>query len=143
MCDQLKNHTKEIWACDFTVVHDLFFCPIYIFVIIELQTRRIVHTAVTHSPSDEWTRQQLREATPWDEKPKYLIRDRDTKYRWLFSRLAQNSGIKELKTPYKRREPMRPSTSGKIMARPILHGLHPTYSRTLISSNIFTKSFTS
>ena len=95
----LKNHAKDIWACDFTGVHDLFFRPLYIFVIIELQTRRIVHMAVTHSPSDEWTRQQFREATPWGRRPKYLIRDRDNKYGPLFSGLAESSGIKELKTP--------------------------------------------
>jgi putative transposase len=183
----LKNHAKDIWACDFTVVHDLFFRPIYIFVIIELQTRRIVHLAVTRSPSDEWTRQQVREATSWGRKPMYLIRDRDDKYGPLFSRLAESSGIKELKTPVRapranaicerfigslRRECLdytlvlhasqlcrvvgeygdyyncsrphqgieqripaqyqqlvQPSASGKIIARPILGGLHQAYSR--------------
>jgi putative transposase len=46
----------------------------------ELKTRRIVHTGVTKYPTDEWTAQQLREATPWGKGPKYLIRDRDSKY---------------------------------------------------------------
>jgi putative transposase len=95
----LKNHAKDIWACDFTVVHDLLFRPLYIFVIIELQTRRIVHLAVTRSPTDEWTRQQLREATPWSSGPKYLIHDRDNKHGPLFSALAESSGIKLLRTP--------------------------------------------
>ena len=36
----LQNHAGHIWACDFTVVHDLLFRPLYIFVFIELQTRR-------------------------------------------------------------------------------------------------------
>jgi transposase InsO family protein len=96
----LKNHASQIWACDFTVVHDLFFQPIYIFVILELCRRQVVHTAVTTSPTDEWTAQQLREATPWDTGPKYLIRDRDSKYGKLFSSVAVGIGIKELKTPY-------------------------------------------
>jgi len=60
----LKNHAGSVWACDFTVVHDLLFRPQYIFILIELQTRRIVHTAVTRSPTDGWTAQELREATP-------------------------------------------------------------------------------
>ena len=47
----LKNHAGDIWACDFAVVHDLLFRALYIFVIIELETRRIVHTAVTSSPT--------------------------------------------------------------------------------------------
>jgi hypothetical protein len=61
----LKNHASEIWACDFTVVHDLFFRPTYIFIIIELHTRRILHTAATLAPTDAWTAQRLREVTPW------------------------------------------------------------------------------
>jgi hypothetical protein len=75
----LKTHAVDSWATDFTVVHDLLFRPWYIFVVIELHTRRIVHTAVTRSPTDDWTAQQLREATPWGKGPKYLIRDRDDK----------------------------------------------------------------
>jgi transposase InsO family protein len=97
----LKNHAGDIWACDFTVVHDLLFQAFYIFVIIELQTRRIVHTAVTTSPTDPWVAQQLREATPWGEAPKYLIRDNDSKYGPQFTSVASSTGIKELKTPYK------------------------------------------
>jgi putative transposase len=73
----LKGHMDDILACDFTVVYDLLFRPIHIFVIMELHTRRIIHAAVTRTPTDEWAAQQLREATPWGKKPKYLIRDRE------------------------------------------------------------------
>ena len=66
----LKNHASDIWACDFTVVYDWLFRPWHIFVIMELKTRRIVHSAATTSPTDEWTAQQLREATPWGQSPK-------------------------------------------------------------------------
>ena len=65
----------------------------------ELKTRRIVHTGVTKYPTDKWTAQQLREATPWGKGPKYLIRDRDKKYATHFSAVAGN--IKEVKTPYR------------------------------------------
>jgi putative transposase len=95
----LKNHAGDIWACDFTVVHDLLFRPRYVFVVIELQARRIVHTAVTRSPADDRTAQQLREATPWGKGPKYLIRGRDNKYAPLFLNVAKGTGIKVLKTP--------------------------------------------
>jgi len=96
----LKNHAADIWACDFTVVHDLLFRALYLFVIIELDTRRIVHIAVTRSPTDAWVAQQLREATPWGEGPKYLIHDRDSKYGQHFASIARGTGIEELKTPY-------------------------------------------
>ncbi len=97
----LKNHVQDIWACDFKVVNDWLFRPWYIFVVMELKSRRIVHSAVTRAPTDEWTAQQLREATPWGKRPKYLIRDRDKKYGLQFSRVASISGINELKTPYR------------------------------------------
>jgi putative transposase len=66
----------------------------------ELKIRRIVHTAATHSPTDEWAAQQLREATPWGKSPKYLLHDRDRKYGSQFSAVAASSHIKELRTPY-------------------------------------------
>ena len=97
----LKNQASNTWACDFTVVYDWLFRQWYIFVVLELKTRRIVHTGVTKYPTDEWAAQQLREATPWGEGPKYLIRDRDKKYATHFSTVADATGIKELKTPYR------------------------------------------
>ena len=95
----LKNHSHHIWACDFTVVHTLFFKPIYIFVVIEHETRKIVHAAVTKSPTDAWTAQQIREATPWGNRPKYLIHDNDGKYGRQFKNIVRESGIKAINTP--------------------------------------------
>lgn len=96
----LKHHTQDIWACDFTVVHTLLFKPLYVLVFMQHQTREIVHTAVTTHPTDEWTAQQLKEATPWDKRPKYLIRDNDSKFGQKFSAIAESSGIKVLRTPF-------------------------------------------
>ena len=90
-----------MWACDFTVMHDWLFRLWYIFVVMELKTRRIVHTGVTNFPTDDWTAQQVREATPWGKGPRYLIRDRDSKYATHFSAVAVSSGIRELKRPYR------------------------------------------
>jgi len=75
----LKNRAKDILACDLLPVIDLFFRPLYLFFIVELASRRIVHF-VTRLPTDEWVAQQLREATPYDQAPRFLIRDRDNKY---------------------------------------------------------------
>ena len=69
------------------------------FVLMELKTRRIIHAGVTKYPTDKWIAQQLRKATPWGNSPKYLIRDRDSKYATHFSTVAVSSGIKELRTP--------------------------------------------
>ncbi len=54
---------------------------------------------MTRSPSDAWVAQQLREATPYGQAPKYLIRDNDSKFGPCFTRVATSSGIKLLKTP--------------------------------------------
>ncbi len=97
----LKNHAGDIWACDFTTIHTLFFKPFYVFIIQELKSRKIMHFAVTANPTDIWTAQQLREATPWSTGPRYLIRDRDSKYGSAFSSTAASRGIQELKTPYR------------------------------------------
>ena len=67
----------------------------------ELKTRRIMHSAVTTSPTDEWTAQQLREVTPWAKGPKYHLHDPDSKYASHFSAVATGSGIQELRTPYR------------------------------------------
>jgi putative transposase len=59
----LNNHAHDIWACDFLQTYDWLFRTFFVFFIIELGSRRIVHFAVTRSPSDAWVAQQLREAT--------------------------------------------------------------------------------
>lgn len=74
------NHAHAIWACDFVTVTDLYFRPIYAFVLIELATRRVVHIRLTRHPTDLWVAQQLREVTPFGKRPKYLIRDNDAKF---------------------------------------------------------------
>src|SRR5205823_13576684 len=96
----LRNHGGEIWACDFLQVTDLFFRSLFAFFIIELRSRKVIHVGVMRSPTDAWTAQQLREATPYGQTPKYLIRDHDSKFGPCFARVAVTSGIKVLKTPY-------------------------------------------
>ncbi len=96
----LRNHAGEIWACDFLQVTDLFFRSFFAFFIIELKSRKVIHVGVTRSPTNAWTAQQLREATPYGQTPKYLIRDNDSKFGLHFTRVAVTSGIKVLKTPY-------------------------------------------
>ena len=93
----LRNHSAGIWACDFLQVTDLFFRPLFAFFIVELKSRRVIHVGVTRSPTDAWVAQQLREATPYGQAPKYLIRDNDSKFGSSFARVAATSGIKILK----------------------------------------------
>src|SRR5918911_342500 len=95
----LRNHTHAIWACDFLQVTDLLFRPLFAFFIVELGSRRVVHVGVTRHPTDQWVAQQLREATPYDEGPRFLLRDNDAKYGARFAQVAEASGITVVRTP--------------------------------------------
>jgi putative transposase len=67
---------------------------------IELKTRKVIHVGVTRSPTDLWVAQQLREATPYGQVPKFLICDNDRKFGSCFARVASTSAIEILRTPY-------------------------------------------
>jgi putative transposase len=95
----IKNHAHEMWACDFVQTYDLFFGTIFVFFIIDLSSRCVVYFNVTRSPTDVWTAQQLRQSTPYDERPRFLIRDNDSKYGTEFSQVADNTLIDVLRTP--------------------------------------------
>ncbi len=97
----LRNHAHDVWACDFLPVTDLLFRPLYAFFVIALGSRRVVHVGITRHPTDAWVAQQLREATPYGQRPKYLIRDNDGKYGPAFARVAAATGIEELRTAYR------------------------------------------
>ena len=49
-------------------------------VIVRLDRRDLVWINVTANPTAEWVARQITEAFPWDEAPRYLIRDRDGIY---------------------------------------------------------------
>jgi putative transposase len=69
------------------------------FFLIELKSRKVIQVGVTRSPTDAWVAQQLREATPYGQSPRYLIRDNDSKFGPCFARVAKTSSIKILTTP--------------------------------------------
>lgn len=97
----LNNHAKDVWAYDFLGVIDLLFRQVYLFFIVEVGSRRIVHFGVTAHPTDSWVAQQLREATPYGQPPRFLIRDRDSKYGQAFTQVAKGCSIEILKAPYR------------------------------------------
>jgi hypothetical protein len=61
---------------------------VYVFVVIEHGARRLLHLNVTSHPTAAWTLQQLREALGYDDRYRYLIRDRDD----IFAKMNQSSG---------------------------------------------------
>jgi hypothetical protein len=95
----LRTHSREIWACDFLQVYDLFFRPLSAFFVIELDSQRVAHSAATRTPSSAWVTQQLREATAWGRGPRSLIRDDDDKFGHSFDALRYATGIQRPRTP--------------------------------------------
>jgi putative transposase len=73
----LANHMGQVMAADFFAVPTATCRLLFVLVILAHERRRVVHVAVTEHPTATWTAQQLREAFPWDEAPRYLLRDRD------------------------------------------------------------------
>ncbi len=73
----VRNHGKELWACDFLIQYTALFAVAYIFIIMEIDSRRIVHINFTTNPSLPWVKQQIREATSSDTSPRFLVHDND------------------------------------------------------------------
>jgi hypothetical protein len=74
----VHNHAKAVVACDFCTVVTASFRLLYVFVLMEHATRRILHGHVTMHPTAQWTIQQLRESVPADHEYRFLINDRDS-----------------------------------------------------------------
>ena len=73
----LTNHASQIMAADLFVVPTVTFRLLFVLVILAHDRRRIIHMAVTEHPTAAWTAQQLRNAFPGHEAPRYLLHDRD------------------------------------------------------------------
>jgi len=92
----LNNHLKDLVAIDFFVVPTVRFRVLFVLVVLAHHRRRVVHFNVTEHPSATWTAQQVVEAFPWDEAPRYLLRDRDKVYGEAFKTRIKNMGVKEV-----------------------------------------------
>jgi len=73
----LASHASQIWALDFTTQVMWNFNACYVLVIIALDSRLVVHVAVTSSPTLVWLKQQLRDATAWGIVPRFILHDND------------------------------------------------------------------
>jgi len=91
----LRNHAPNIAAMDLFIVPTIGFELLYAFVIVRLDRRNLVWVGVTTSPTAEWIVRQLTEAFPWDEAPRYLIRDRDRAYGAAVVRRVRAMGIRD------------------------------------------------
>src|ERR1017187_7664356 len=94
----LSNHAPDIAAMDLFVVPTIGFKLLYGFVIVLLHRRDLVWINVSTNPTAEWVALQITEAFPWDEAPRYLIRDRDRIYGTIVTRRLRAMGIRDKPT---------------------------------------------
>jgi transposase InsO family protein len=96
----VRNHAKGIVACDFLVAVTVCFQVLFVFVAMEVGSRRILHCNVTARRTAEWTLQQLREAIPSDHSYRFLHHDRDSIFSSeLDTELECTFGVRVLRTP--------------------------------------------
>jgi hypothetical protein len=107
----LRNHMPHIAAMDLFVVPTLSFNLLYVLVIVRLAQRELVWINVTAHPAAEWIAQQITEAFPWHEAPRYLIRDRDGIYGAAVTRRLRAMGIRD-----------KPIAPGSPWQTPLLRG---------------------
>jgi len=95
------NHVPDIVAVDFFVVATVSCRLLYRFLVLRHDRRRVVHFNVTAHPTARWTAQQVVEAFPYDEAPRFLIRDHDGIYGQDFRDRIKHFGIEEVIIAYR------------------------------------------
>jgi putative transposase len=95
----LRNHARAVVACDFFVSVTTAFQVLYVFVAMEVGSRRILHCNVTDHPTAEWTTQQFREVLADCHPYKFVVHDRDSIFSSLLDRTLEDFGVRVLRTP--------------------------------------------
>ncbi len=92
----LHNHFAELIAVDFAVVPMINGQLLFVFIVVSLLRRPVLHINVTAHPTAAWTAQQVVEALPWTTEERYVIRDRDAIYGNVFRERVEGLGLEEV-----------------------------------------------
>ena len=95
----LRNHAGAVLACDFFIAVTATFQRLYVFVILDIGTRRVVHWNLTDHPTAEWTVQQFRDGLPLDGAYRFLVHDRDAIFALAVDEAIRSMSLQVLKTP--------------------------------------------
>jgi putative transposase len=95
----IRNHARELVACDFVVSMTLSFRIVYTLVVMEVGSRRILHVNSTAHPTAAWTTQQLREVFVPEHPWHYLLHDRDAIFPAALDAAMSSFGVEVLRSP--------------------------------------------
>src|ERR1700730_10083293 len=95
----VRNHARAVVARDFFTVVTARFRVLYVFVVLEVGTRRILHWNVTEHPTAEWTIQQFRSVITPETSHRFVLHDRDPIFAATVDRAIASMGRHVLKTP--------------------------------------------
>src|SRR5260370_7171297 len=95
----LRNHAAGIASIDLFAVRTISFKLLYGLVILRHARRRLVTIRVTTNPTAQWIAGQVTDAFPWDEAPRYLLRDRDGGFRPAYTNRIRTRGAPDHPTP--------------------------------------------
>ena len=93
----IGNHLAGTLAVDFFTVPTVTFDVLYVFVVLSLERRQILHLNVTSHPYAEWAAQQIVEAFGEEGAFRLLIRDRDRIFRAAFDQRVNHLGMEQLR----------------------------------------------
>ncbi len=94
----LRNHLEGTIAIDFLTVPTVTFSVLYVFFVLSLDRRRVLHVNVTAHPYGAWAAQQIVEAIGAEPVPARLIRDRDAIFGAAFDARVDNLGVEQVRT---------------------------------------------
>jgi putative transposase len=92
----LHNHLAGTIAIDFLTVPTVTFNVLYVFFVLSLERRRVLHVNVTAHPYATWAAQQIVEAIGAEIVPARLIRDRDAIFGAEFEARVNNLGVRQI-----------------------------------------------
>lgn len=92
----IAKEIRDLVSLDFFVVPTVTHKVLFVFLMLARHRRRAVRVSVTEHLSAQWTAQQVVEAFPWNEAPRYLRRDRDRIYGAFFRQRVQHVGIEDV-----------------------------------------------
>jgi putative transposase len=95
----LRPHAQAIIARDFLVVVTAAFRLLYVFIVIEHRSRRLVHCNVTAHPTTAWRLQHLREIIGSEERYQHLLHDRDSIFAGRLDESVTRLGVTVTKSP--------------------------------------------